>query len=209
VRTVHLGVDEEFFSDIESNILRDVLSRYGLDMGYLLFVGAIEERKNLRRLVDVYKSLTESGMELPPLILVGPKLDRADEILASAAGVTGVRHIGYVDDGHLPSLYRGASGFIYPSLYEGFGLPPLEAMASGTPVAVSRLTSLPEVVGDCGVYIEDPESEESIAEGIRELVGLGSRRDELVKSAKDRARRFTWKTCAEKTLKALCDASTM
>ena len=209
VRTVHLGVDDAFFADILPATLHDILSRYGLEPGYLLFIGAIEERKNLRRLIAAYKLLQGSLQKLAPLILAGPKLDRADEILASATGVPGVRHLGYVDDAHLPALYRGASGFVYPSLYEGFGLPPLEAMAAGTPVAVSRLTSLPEVVGDCGIYIENPESVESIADAIHQLIDLGPQKDTMVNAARERARRFTWRTCAEQTLKALQDASAM
>jgi len=209
VRTVHLGVDEVFFANIDDRTLNETLSRYGLEPGYLLFVGAIEERKNLRRLIGAYKLLRAGLQKIPPLILAGPKLDRADEILASATGVPGVRHLGYVDDAHLPALYRGASGFVYPSLYEGFGLPPLEAMAAGTPVAVSRLTSLPEVVGDCGIYIGNPESVESIADGIRQLIDLGPQRDKMVEAARERAKRFTWQTCAEQTLEALVDASRM
>ncbi len=209
VRTVHLGVDKAFFTETENASLDESLSRYGLERGYLLFVGAIEERKNLRRLIAAYKLLKEKGMDIPPLILAGPKLDMADEILSGATGVTGVRHLGYVDDAHLPALYRGAAGFVYPSLYEGFGLPPLEAMAAGTPVAVSRLTSLPEVVGDCGVYIENPESVESIADGILALTELGERRDEIVQRARERAGGFTWQRCAEQTLKALVDAARM
>lgn len=209
VRTVHLGVDEAFFGEIDDKTLDDSLSRYGIGRGYLLFVGAIEERKNLRKLIAAYKLLKEQGANPPQLILAGPKLDRADEILGEATGVTGVRHLGYVDDAHLPALYRGAAGFIYPSLYEGFGLPPLEAMAAGTPVAVSRLTSLPEVVGDCGIYIDHPESVESIADGIKRLMDLGSGRDEAVNAGRERARGFTWQRCAQRTHQALVDAAGM
>ena len=209
VRTVHLGVDESFFNDINDEALRDTLSRYGLSPGYILFVGAIEERKNLRRLMEAYKLLKEKGNDIPQLILAGPKLDKADEILASATGVSGIRHLGYVDDSHLHALYQGATGFIYPSLYEGFGLPPLEAMAAGAPVAVSRLTSLPEVVGDCGIYIDEPGSVESIADAITKLIGLGDKRDEMIRVARERARGFTWRKCAELTLQALTDANGM
>jgi glycosyltransferase involved in cell wall biosynthesis len=209
VRTVHLGVDEAFFKDRTEDEITEALSRYGLERGYILFVGAIEERKNIRRLIEGYKLLKGSGKDLPPLILAGPKLDMADEILSAATGVAGVRHLGYVDDAHLPSLYQGAAGFVYPSLYEGFGLPPLEAMAAGIPVAVSRLTSIPEVVGDCGVYIDNPELVDGIAEGINALLSLGPERDEMVIAARSRATGFTWKRCAENTLNALLDVAAM
>jgi len=209
VRTVHLGVDEDFFTVRTDDEIDEALSRYGLERGYLLFVGAIEERKNIRKLIEGYKLLKDRLKDVPPLILAGPKLDMADEILAAATGVAGVRHLGYVDDAHLASLYKGAAGFVYPSLYEGFGLPPLEAMAAGIPVAVSRLTSIPEVVGDCGVYIDHPESAGGIADGIEALINLGSKKDEIVSAAKERAKGFTWKRCAENTLQALLDASGM
>ncbi len=207
VRTVHLGVDRSFFEERSEDEISESLSRYGLERGFLLFVGAVEERKNVRRLIEAYKLLKSRRGDIPPLILAGPKLDRADEILSGAAGVPGVRHLGYVEDAHLPAIYQAASGLVYPSLYEGFGLPPLEAMAAGTPVAVSRLTSLPEVVGESGIYIDHPESSEGIAEGIEALLNLGSKREEVVRSARERARGFTWEACARNTLDAIIEAA--
>jgi glycosyltransferase involved in cell wall biosynthesis len=112
---------------------------------------------------------------------------------------------GRVADELLPTLYSGALAFVYPSLYEGFGLPPLEAMACGTPVLTSNVTSLPEVVGDAGLLV-DPYNVEAIAHGIRRLVEDSALREELKRKGLERAKQFTWERTAELTWAVLEEA---
>jgi glycosyltransferase involved in cell wall biosynthesis len=115
-----------------------------------------------------------------------------------------VHFTGYVSDEQLPSLYCGALALVYPSLYEGFGLPPLEAMACGTPVVTSNGTSIPEVAADAAVLV-DPEDVESIAEGIRRVVSSSTLRDNLRRLGLQRASRATWESTAQQTLQLLLD----
>ncbi|MHB0875454.1 MAG: glycosyltransferase family 4 protein [Anaerolineae bacterium] len=173
--------------------------RLGLPPRYLLFLGTIQPRKNLRRLMEAHGQLSDA----PPLVVAGgagwlsePLLRQAEE-----AGER-VRLAGYVDDEDLPALLTGATAFLLPSLYEGFGMPVLEAMACGTPVLVSRNSSLPEIAGDCGVLV-DPYSVESIADGIRGLYQDRERALAMALRARERARQFTWERCADTALAAL------
>jgi glycosyltransferase involved in cell wall biosynthesis len=115
-----------------------------------------------------------------------------------------VHFTGYVSDEQLPALYSGALALVYPSLYEGFGLPPLEAMACGTPVVTSNGTSLPEIAGDAAVLV-DPEDVDSIAEGILRVVSSSALRDNLRRLGLDRASRATWESTAQQTLQLLLD----
>jgi glycosyltransferase involved in cell wall biosynthesis len=154
---------------------------------YVLAVATIEPRKNLNRLAEAFASL---GPRVPELRLVGPKgwgrvdLDQR------------VRQLGVVPDHELARLYRGARCFAYIPLYEGFGLPVLEAMASGAPVVASDIPPLREVAGPAAVYV-DPFSPDDIARGLREAE---QRRDELVEAGRERAAAFSWKRTAEETL---------
>jgi glycosyltransferase involved in cell wall biosynthesis len=118
---------------------------------------------------------------------------------------TSVQFLGTVNNENLAKLYRGALGFVFPSLYEGFGLPPLEAMACGTPVLTSNVCSLPEVVGKAGVLV-DPLNVEAIADGIRSLVENAAMRADLRQSGLLRAREFSWNQTAQKTAEVLRQA---
>jgi glycosyltransferase involved in cell wall biosynthesis len=178
-----------------------VLRKHGLTPGYLLYVGNLRGSKNTPRLLAAYAQARAAAKDLPPLVLVGQNTYRQYE----NAWPEGVRHIGAVDFSDLPALYGGASVFVFPSLYEGFGIPPLEAMACGTPVVSSNAASLPEVCGDAAVYV-DPKSESSIADAVIDLWRSESRRAALRERGLARAKKFSWETFAEGTWKTYEEA---
>jgi glycosyltransferase involved in cell wall biosynthesis len=164
---------------------------------YVLSVGSRDPRKNLRGMLAAWSALGADVKQGRRLIVAGgnPENFAAERIVPGPD----VDLEGYVTDARLAELYAGADAFVYPSLYEGFGLPPLEAMASGTPVVVSRAASLPEVCGDAAVYV-DPRSTASIAEGLGRVLTEAALREKLVKAGKVQAGRFTWIETAKKLL---------
>ena len=167
---------------------------------YLLFVGTLEPRKNLARLLKAYASLDEH--KVPDLVLVGGQgwgNLTLEETLNNLDLTNRVKLLGYVPDDELQSLYSKASCLLMPSLYEGFGLPALEAMQHGVPVIYSKGTSLEEVVGPGGVCV-DPDSIEDIA---RAILAVSSEANNLSSRARNQATRFSWDTAAEQTLEVL------
>ncbi|RJQ44235.1 MAG: glycosyltransferase family 1 protein [Gaiellales bacterium] len=207
VSVVHEGVDPRFNPEPETDD-EEALKHYGITRPYVLFVGTLEPRKNLNLLIKGFDRVSRQMPDLH-LVLAGKRGWMAQAIFdeLERRDLLGRVHVtGYVRDRYLPSLYRQASAFIYPSLYEGFGLPPLEAMASGTPVIVSRSSSLPEVVGEAGVYV-DPLDMDDLARAITEVVsdeGLAAR---LRARGLEQAARFSWERAARETLEILRDAA--
>jgi glycosyltransferase involved in cell wall biosynthesis len=181
-----------------------VRSLYGIEDEYILAVGSIQPRKNLARLVKAYGDLRRrrAQAKLPQLVLVGKKAWLYGETLRAVEehGI-GERTIftGYVAETDLPALYTGAMCFVYPSYFEGFGLPPLEAMQCGTPVLTGDRTSLPEVVGDAGLLV-NPFDEAALASAIARLIDEPSLRDELRARGLERATTFSWSETARRTL---------
>lgn len=203
VHVVHLGV-EPAFQPVDPDAARAVVARqYALTPPYLLFVGTLEPRKNLRGLLIAYRRLlSELGPALPPLIVAGApgwwheESYRAVERL----GLTQhVRFVGRVAERDLPALYGAATAFLYPSLYEGFGLPPLEALACGTAVICSNRASLPEVVGDAAVQV-DPINIAELATALRRVLSDANLRAELRARGLARAAQFTWARTASATV---------
>jgi glycosyltransferase involved in cell wall biosynthesis len=189
----------------EDKELQRVRHNYGIDGDYVLSVGSIQPRKNLVRLINAYAALKRSQSEnrFPKLVIVGKRGWLYDETLR-ALEATGVKEsivlTGYVPEPDLPALYSGALCFVYPSYFEGFGLPPLEAMKCGTPVVVGNATSLPEVVGDAGLKV-DPFDVSAIAAAIGELISDSELRRELSAKGLKRAELFDWRNTARQTLK--------
>jgi glycosyltransferase involved in cell wall biosynthesis len=168
---------------------------------YLLFVGTLEPRKNLPRLLRAYAQLTEDAA-IPPLVVVGGAGWGGEDLptLVHSLGLEGrVRLLGYVTDGELQSIYSRASCLLMPSLYEGFGLPMLEAMQHGVPIIASSTSSLPEVAGDAGLLV-NPYSEEELANAIRKLMHDGEQHARLSDRARQRASEFSWQRAAAETL---------
>lgn len=168
---------------------------------YILSVGTLQPRKNFVRLIEAFSQIASKYRKLT-LVIVGKRGWMYEEILASPKkyGVEDrVKFLDFVSDEELPALYRAAKVFALPSLYEGFGLPVLEAMSYGCPVVVSNVSSLPEIAGKAGIYI-DPENVESIAGGLVEAL---EERGKRVAAAKEQVKKFTWEKAAKQTLEVL------
>ncbi len=203
VNVVPLAAPDAFAPVRDDNELQRVRQTYGIDRDYILSVGSIQPRKNLRRLIEAYSLLRRQQPEgkLPQLVLVGKNAWLYDETLQSLKDrdLGSIVLTGYVPEADLPALYSGALCFIYPSYFEGFGLPPLEAMKCGAPVIVGNKTSLPEVVGDAALMI-DPFDVGAIAVAIQRVITDSDFRSELRVKGMQRAKQFDWKETARRTL---------
>ncbi len=211
VAVTYNGIEPHFTTQIESpSEAEDIRRRFGIGRDFLLAVGSLQPRKNLLRLIRAYAKLRgENDGFAPQLVIVGRKLWLADEIFAEVKRRTWADDViltGYVEDMDLPKLYRAAKAFVYPSLFEGFGLPPLEAMACGTPVVTSNVSSLPEVTGQAALLI-DPKNESELAEALLRITGDPSLRARLREQGIEQAAKFTWRAAAEKTLQLYREAS--
>ena len=202
VIAIHLGVSREF-RPREPAEITPVIDQYGLRRGsYVLAVATLEPRKNLLAAIDAHSALPPRLRKEHPLIIAGMKgwLARELEAKINAAEERGeLRWLGYVPPVALPALYAGARLFVYPSFYEGFGIPVLEAMASGVPVITSNQSSLPEVAGDAALMI-DPHNRDGIRDAMIRLLEDDAEARRLVALGFAQAARFTWRACAEKTL---------
>jgi glycosyltransferase involved in cell wall biosynthesis len=204
VNVVPIAAPAAFAPVRDDNELQRVRQTYGIGPDYILSVGSIQPRKNLRRLVEAYSLLRHERTEgkLPQLVLVGKNAWLYEETLRSLKDLkVGVSVIltGYVPESDLPALYSGALCFVYPSYFEGFGLPPLEAMKCGAPVIVGNKTSLPEVVGEAALMV-DPFDVNAIAGAIQKMISDSHLRSELRVKGLERAKRFDWKETARQTL---------
>ena len=191
------------FSPVAAEQLPALLAPFDLQSGqYVLSVGTLEPRKNLTTAIKAYARLPEAIRQEIPFVIAGMKgwrTDGLDREVAALIDKGQIRRLGYVPDEALPALYSGARVFVYPSLYEGFGLPPLEAMACGAPVIVSNRSSLPEVVGDAGLQV-DALDVDGLAEAMNRLIGDDVLRASLRQRGMERAKGFSWRRCAEETL---------
>ena len=202
VSAVHLGVDPSFhwYAEDACNL---VMEKYGLRYkSYCLVVATVEPRKNFVRLLEAFERLPVSMRKAFPLAIVGAEGWLSDDIHAAIVHLVekgqAVR-LGYVEEFDLPKLYAAATMFIYPSLYEGFGLPVLEAMACGTAVLSSNTSSIPEVAGDA-CYLVDPYSVDEIADGWRILLDNAARRTTFEVAGLQRAGLFSWDRCIDQTI---------
>jgi glycosyltransferase involved in cell wall biosynthesis len=202
VAVAHPAASEAFSaSALEGD--REALERHGVRQPYVLATGTLEPRKNLPRLIAAFASLPESLRAGRKLVLAGaPGWQTADTFASVAEHAGLVQALGYVPDDDLPALYRCAELFCYPSLYEGFGIPVLEAMQCGTAVLTSGRSSMPEVGGNCARYV-DPEDVASIAGALAELMSDADMRKRLAELGPNRARNFRWEHTARIVLDTL------
>jgi glycosyltransferase involved in cell wall biosynthesis len=204
VDVAYPGVDESFFHHSDNNGVVALHQRLGLHKGsYFLYVGSIEPRKNLERLIEAYATCAAASDIA--LVLGGLPRWKSEGVLKRAAAYNGPGRIllpGFIADNELPQLYSNALALVYPSLYEGFGLPPLEAMACGTPVITSRSSSLPEVTGEAAVYV-DPENTEELACALDRIAADSALRRSLSTRGLARAAEFTWDRTAQCVLECL------
>jgi glycosyltransferase involved in cell wall biosynthesis len=200
---IPMGCEPRFRPIVQSARAATLRRRYALPERYVLFVGTLEPRKNVEALLQAFASLLgEKPHDDLKLVVAGGKgwggIDLQAKVEALKLGDR-VIFTGFVNDDDLPDLYRGALMFVYPSLYEGFGLPILEAMACGTPVITSNRSSLPEVAGDAALLI-DPTRPEELAAAMTSLLCDGTLRQELRSKGFIRAGEFTWEAVAQKTM---------
>ncbi len=209
VTAIPIAAPNHFRPVVDEYELQRVRQTYGINGDYILSVGSIQPRKNLIRLLSAYERLRRTRPEgsLPQLVLVGKRAWLYRETLKAIEKLgTGVIVTGYVPETDLPALYSGALCFVYPSFFEGFGLPPLEAMKCGTPVITGDRTSLPEVVGDGGVLV-NPFDIDAIASAIATMVDDSSFRSRLRIESLNRARIFDWRETARRTLEVYKQAA--
>ncbi|MEJ2264727.1 MAG: glycosyltransferase family 1 protein [Anaerolineales bacterium] len=200
IRVIPCGVDTEFFRPRTHSEQAVARRKYGLSDAYILFTGSLVRRKNLGRLISAFSKMEEAFTPLR-LAIVGASGGSFREL---ELGETSRRvdWLGYVDDGDLPAIYSGAKAFILPSIYEGFGLTVLEAMACGVPVIAARSTALPDVVGNAGLLV-NPFSVEEIARAISNLLGDADLRRALIRKGLERAQSFSWDRTAKLVWEAI------
>ena len=203
IAVIPWGCDECFQPGGDPDRLAAVQQRYRLPAQYLLFLGTLEPRKNLTTLLHAYAMLRAEacgkGLKLVVAGRTGWLYDEIFDTVKTLALADEVIFTGFVADADLPDLYRGAQLLVFPSLYEGFGLPILEAMASGVPVITSHTASMPEVAGDAAILV-DPYDPKAIAEGMARVLAEDRLRQALIQKGLARARCFTWDSVAQKTL---------
>lgn len=181
-----------------------IISNYDLGQPYILFVSTIEPRKNILGLIEAFDHLKQTQQIPHDLILVGQKGWLYEEIferIGQSEYRDDIHHLDYLSNAEVADFYRYADVFVYPSHYEGFGLPVLEAMTLGCPVVCSDNSSLPEVAGDAAILVDAGDAMQ-LAEGIGKIVGDRVLRDELIQKGFTQAQKFTWRSTAEQTLQA-------
>jgi glycosyltransferase involved in cell wall biosynthesis len=203
IDVIPLGVNERFFLPITPQELDEVRQRLALRRPYLLHVGVLSPRKNLVRLMRAFKAVQRRHAIPHQLVLAGSRGWADGEVLEARsqldpAGNDILLPGPVVDD--LPALYRMADLVVYPSLYETFGLPPLEAMASGVPVVASDVAAIPEVTGDAALLV-NPLDEEALADAIWQALSSPAQRDEMTRRGRERAAAFTWQRTAAETIR--------
>lgn len=199
-----LGVDERFFERIDAQVKSDILRRLDMPEAFFLFVGTLQPRKNILRVLDAHAALPEQLRRSVPLVIVGRAGWGCDDLvgrLTDRGAAEHVRWLQYLPDLEVRVLMQSAQALVFPSLCEGFGLPVVEAFASGLPVITSNTTSLPEVAGDAALMV-DPTNVGQIAEAMAQIVNSPGLAGCLSAAGLLRARQLDWEACATTTLDA-------
>ena len=194
IDVIYNAYDERFAIDPREEDVVRVVERYQLQTEFVLYAGNVKPHKNLERLIEAFYLVRKRGLDHLKLVLIGDEISKYSALRRAVHQYQlhkYVRFIGYLPEETLAVMYRLAAVFVFPSLYEGFGLPPLEAMASGTPVVTSNVSSLPEVAGDAAVLV-DPYHPRAIADGIYQVLTDEKLRRELRHKGVARAGQFSW-----------------
>jgi glycosyltransferase involved in cell wall biosynthesis len=202
VTTVLLAADNQLPEVRGGDAAHLVAAEYGLQPGYILCVGSIEPRKNIERVIEAYHQYLRHSGNATPLVITGGDVWHSQRVHNRIREYSLEKHVlctGHVATQHLASLFRCAAAFVYPSLYEGFGLPPLEAMRYGCPVITSCTTSLPEVVGDAAILV-DPQSVDEIADAMGRVLQDRQCAEDLQRRGYERVKLFSWERCAQETI---------
>ncbi len=202
-QVIHEGVDEIFLREIDQEMRRKARMLVGSQEDYVLYVGVWMGHKNLRRSLEAFKDAAANRPRLKMAMTGRAKkgyVDVAGIVKKISLGEDKMVYLGQVADELLPALYAEAKCLLFPSLYEGFGLPVIEAMAAGCPVLTSNVSSLPEVVDGAAVLV-NPERVSSIVDGLEKILSDEEYRQGLIQSGKERAKRFNWQDCARETLR--------
>ncbi|AXI24803.1 glycosyl transferase family 1 [Methanofervidicoccus sp. A16] len=201
IKVIYHGIDRNY-KPLPEEEIESIKKKYNINYPFILYTGGLAPNKNVERLIYAFYKLKKKLPEYK-LIITGIKRYKYKSIFETIDKLNLQKDIiftGYVPEEDLPALYNAADLFVYPSIYEGFGLPPLEAMACGTPVITSNTSSLPEVVGDAGIMV-DPYDVDGLSKAMYEVLTNDGLREELRKKGLERAKLFSWKECAEEHLK--------
>lgn len=196
---IHHGIDEIFRP---LNSVEDITNNYGINDPFILYVGNLEPRKNVDGIIASFYKLKKRGVAHKLVIVPATKGHYYDKILRMLKELKLEKEViftGFISPNDLPRMYNAADLFVFPSFYEGFGLPPLEAMACGCPVITSNTSSLPEVVGDAGIMV-DPYDIDGLAKAMHEVLSNNKFRNNMIKKGLERAKMFSWERCARETL---------
>lgn len=203
IDVIPLGVSDFFRDRLPDDVIDEVLSRYGIEGPYLFFVGNLHPRKNIERLIRCFNQIRDERKGPLQLVLAGEKVMKYEKIMQQIEGSPyreSIRGLGYISLGDLRALYQGTHLFVFPSLQEGFGIPPLEAMASGVPIVASTASSIPDVVGDAAILF-DPFDRAEMKQAILEGIDNDELRAELVGRGRERVEKFSWDNIARETLR--------
>ncbi|MGC9048931.1 MAG: glycosyltransferase family 4 protein [Patescibacteria group bacterium] len=202
IEVIYLGYDKSIFQLIDNEKKIDqILEKYKIKGSYILYVGRLEKKKNIKNLLQAFIILQNLSPHLQ-LVLIGQPGFGYKEIRNYKSKVKNVIELNYVGHQDLPYLYARAECFVYPSLCEGFGLPILEAMACGCPVVASAVSSIPEIGGEAVLYFR-PENSEEIAKAILKIIKDRELREELKQRGLERVKKYSWQKCAEETLSVI------
>jgi glycosyltransferase involved in cell wall biosynthesis len=196
-----LAAGEQYNSLIKDQD-KQILNKYHLKLPFILFIGTIEPRKNIQGLIKAFDLLFLQKKINHQLVLIGKKGWKSDpifDLINKVKSKKKIKYLNFVNDQDLPSFYRSAQVFVYPSFYEGFGLPPLEAMKSGCPVIISKTSSLPEVVGKAGLLV-NPQSNNDLVSKIDQVIKDQKLRQKMIQDGLIQAKKFSWQKTASLTL---------
>lgn len=205
ITVVYEAADTKYTKITDNSQLNEIKNRYKLDDKFIFYSGSLSPRKNMIRLLSAYKSIQD---KIPhKLVLTGGKSQNDQNVhkIIDQLGDSVIK-LGHVPDEDMPFIYNLADLFVYPSLYEGFGLPPLEAMACGCPVIASKSSSIPEVVGNAAIMV-NPHDVDDLAKTMYEVLTNDDLRENMVRKGLDRTKQFSWEKCAKECLIVLDEVS--